>query len=220
MLKRLIGIFRPTPGYFLLKLLPLYLEETERPLKEQILITGSASSLLGRSDKPLVTLVKARAITAGCIRSAHHTAKYLLKPKIKIPEVSEKEYANFYHAITRIAVGSIDAEKNKIITSDLNRYTEIAQETMHNAIEISRRNIWTKWEKIDADNWKLEISSLYYHALRGSGNLVDGYEEELKDKQKSITASYAQNIGETHWEFHKYFIKELLDLFEAKRRYI
>ena len=121
----LFNFMRPTPSKLISQALPLYLEETERPMSSQAILLGSLSFGLNFSDQSLIAIVSARAITSGCIAAAHTTANHLSSQRF---EVSETEYANFRNSILNITVGSIDQAKDARIKANKEKYLQIARE--------------------------------------------------------------------------------------------
>jgi hypothetical protein len=109
---RILSLLRPTPGKLIEKAIPMYLMETERPLASQAMLAGSVCYMLNITDRPLITIVIARAITSGCIVAAHTTAKHLSEKKFS---ASEAEYSKFRESILTHVVGSIEPLKDKMI---------------------------------------------------------------------------------------------------------
>lgn len=212
-----MGIFsalRPSPGKLITKSLPLYLEQTEKPLASQAMVCGSMSFGLNINDKPLITVVKARSITSGCIVSAHTTAKHLCEKEFS---VSESEYGAFRNSLLKFVVGSTDPEKDTRIKQDKEKYLEIARETEMAVTQLSADNIWSNWEAPRMEQWKSGVSDLYLDALCESVDVGDkNLDEEKKAQLKLIISSYCSNVAETHLEIFQTFTKEILDLMEAK----
>jgi hypothetical protein len=209
----LFDFMRPKPSKFISEALPLYLQETERPLSEQAILLGSHSFGLSLSDKPLVTIVSVRAITSGCIAAAHATAKHLSKKQFN---VSEAEYGDFRHSLLSITVGSIDNSKDAKIKADVEKYTKIAQDVEMQVTDLTAENVWEHWDSIQTDEWKDGISALYRDALKHLGSNDSALTEDQKTTQQMALESYCINVGESHWGIFQTFLKEILELMEAK----
>lgn len=210
----LFSALRPTPGKLITKALPLYLEETERPIASQAILAGSLSFGLNLSERPLITIVTARAITSGCIVSAHMTAKHLSRKDFS---VSEAEYGAFRNSILQHVVGSIDPKKDKKIKQNKEEFLKIARTTEMAITDLSAENIWSNWDSPKIEEWKIGIAALYLEALNhcvdmGGKNL----DEEDKKKLKMVIESYCINVGESHFGIFQTFMKEISDLMKAK----
>ena len=192
----------------------MYLMETERPLASQAMLAGSVCYMLNITDRPLITIVIARAITSGCIVAAHTTAKHLSEKKFS---ASEAEYSKFRESILTHVVGSIEPLKDKMIKDDLEKYLGHARATEMAIIELTAKKILENWEAPRIDEWKLKIAEMYLAALnhcvdKGSDDLDD----EKKEKLKMVIDAHCINIAESHWGIFQFFLKELSDLMRVK----
>lgn len=215
----IFSVFRPSPSKLIFKALPLYLEETEKPIRRQVMIAGDSSAFLGISDRQLKTIVTARAITSGCIVSAHSSAKHLSNKKF---HVSEEEYMRFRGTILKEVVGSIDIDNDKKIKNEIGKYLEIAKSTEMAVTELTAKCIWSNWGAPDVDMWKQGIALLYNDALSqclDAGNKNHGQKslnKEDNEKLRLIVQSFGINVGESHWGIYTLFLEEISSLMEAK----
>jgi len=209
----LFDFIRPTPGKLISQALPLYLEETERPISAQAILLGSHSFGLNLSDKPLITIVSARAITSGCIAAAHGTANHLSPKRF---DVSESEYADFRNNMLSITVGSIDGSKDAKIKTDKEKYIQIARDIEMKITDLTAENVWKHWDSIQSEEWKSGISALYRDALKHLGNNNSSLSEDQKITQQIGAESFCTNVGETHWGIFQTVQKEISDLMKAK----
>lgn len=215
----MFSVFRPTPGKLVLKVLPLYLEETERPIKSQAMLCGSLSFSLNVTDHPLLTVVAARAITSGCVVSALHMAKHLCQKDIN---VSESEYVEFENKIAGMVVGSIDPKKDAKIKNDKARYLNIARKFNSAVVELSGEHIFSNWESPETDEWITGVSQLYFEALHycitegDDKRMNDNLSQDELETRSSIIEAYCSHIGTSHWGIMHTFFEEVLDLMEAK----
>tara|TARA_R110000772_G_scaffold79581_1_gene170093 strand:- start:2334 stop:2981 length:648 start_codon:yes stop_codon:yes gene_type:complete len=209
----LFNFMRPTPSKLISQALPLYLEETERPMSSQAILLGSLSFGLNFSDQSLIAIVSARAITSGCIAAAHTTANHLSSQRF---EVSETEYANFRNSILNITVGSIDQAKDARIKANKEKYLQIAREVEMKVTDLTAENIWKHWDSIQSEEWKSGISALYREALKHLGKSSSSLSEDQKITQQLGIESYCTNVGESHWGILQTFQKEISDLMKAK----
>tara|TARA_B110001469_G_scaffold110139_1_gene111700 strand:- start:369 stop:1019 length:651 start_codon:yes stop_codon:yes gene_type:complete len=210
----LFDFIRPTPGKLISQALPLYLEETERPISNQAILLGSLSfGLTLTNDKPLITIVSARAITSGCILAAHTTANHLSPKRF---DVSESEYADFRNNMLSITVGSIDNSKDAKIKADKEKYIQIAQDIEMKVTALTADNVWKHWDSIQSEEWKNGISALYRDALKHLGNNDSRLSEDEKNAQQIGIESFCTNVGESHWGIFQTVQKEISDLMKAK----
>jgi len=197
----LFNFLRPTPDKFLLKLLPLYLEETERPVMRQR-VNCILGSELTKGYALCRQIVGLRSITTGCIKSAFHIANNLTDTAYTL---GESEFSELTAKMEDMTIDSTNPELSATICKFKIDYVGEVQEVTQKCIELTYDYI-IRGDNVDA--WKEGVSICYKEIL------VHGANPEKVNH--STARSYSDSFAEQHGEIVMLLVKELLDLMRAK----
>jgi hypothetical protein len=218
----IFSVFRPTPGKFLLEILPQYLAETERPIETQAILSGSESFVHDVTDEPLKTIVEARAITSGVLMSAFIAAKSVCS---KGANISSDEYEEFRAKIEAITIGSTDPKKDSRMQKTLFKELWASVHCMAIQIEINnltKKHILEMPGSAEIEAWVEGIAGLYSNAMRHCVTKDDDkrlqaiLSEDEFDERNNFLAEHCLEFGKQHTTIMSTVTIELLELMDAK----
>jgi hypothetical protein len=199
----LFDFLKPTPSQLLIKALPLYLEETERPILQQRVkcILGSE---LSKGDALCRQIVSIRSITTGCFKSAFHIAKKLTNSRFSM---TEDEFSKLSTSLEDLTIDSIIPEYSSIIRKSPDQYRGIVREVSAQCVELTYTHVISD---DNADAWREGISALYKESLIFGSN--------PEKVAHSVARDYSFSVAEQHGKFVLLLVEELEGLMKIKAR--
>jgi len=211
------SFFRPTPMELIIKMLPGYLQETERPLQKQ----ADALYVSTKEQEFLKWIVCVRSLTAGVVLSSVPLAAAVVSRAMRAP--NEAKYKELRQAVSRMCLQSSFEATNRRIQSD---------PLFKNLISLESQACWalvhSKTEEYlmsgepDIHSWAHELGLMYKFLIeemvtpKGFEEMKAKMAEERIEEWQMNVDSFCNNFANQHSSVLSTFVTELADLMEAK----